>query len=459
MMDNPPEYPYPVNSLAQPFPPLPPARYEALLVRIREYNSRPPITLWKGEIIHGVEFLQAYASAGVEPRFEPVPDDADPREFLMAESLPYQEMDDNARGIAAYLFSQWSTRGRPRAQDENYANLRNIPQEESAASFGVSLRLVSYASQVLSDDSTAIPELQQAVREWKIKCSDAAQVVDKPKGVQEKAVALVNRKKARTVKSAAELVEREIADAEAAAAFRENRARPLDETITLHVASMDNLQALVEPGSVDAIITHPPHTQEALPQYAALAALAAHALSDAGVLVVVGSGILLPDMLKHLEHPDLEWLTEFDLRFHGQASLSGRPHFIQLHRRPVLVYRKGGYRADGYDDLIEVPAEDDLTPGCTRHEFAMRQLVDLFAKPGQLVCDPGMLDRSGTALGARKSGCRFIGASERQDSIDQIIQRLKREEEILTAQAAPAAGEEGTDEDVAPPEDTGDSDR
>ena len=425
MTDNPQESPFPISTLALAFPPSRPARYASLVVRIDRYGFRPPVIVWRGEIIFGVELLKAYTEAGVAPIFEHLPEDADPVETLAAGAIPVLEMDNNQRGVSAYLLSQWSTRGRPRAEEEKSANLRNITQEDSARLYGVGVRLVTCAAQVLSEDSKAVPALRQVVREWRVKASDAARVVSRPAEVQERAVALVIRKEARTVKAAVERVEREIADAEVAAALADMLAKPMDETVTLHVARTCDLLRLVPAGSVDAVITHPPHDEDKLLIYSDLANVAAHALKPEGFMAVVGSGMLLPQMLKHLEHEGLRWIMEADVFFRGPPARSGRPYFLSLHRRPLLIYGKPAFRPFCGDDVIEVPPPDALPPGLDQNEVAMRMIMEKLCRPGQTVCDPVMLDRAGTALAARRNGCTFIGATEQQPSRDRIRKRLE----------------------------------
>ena len=111
MTDNQKEYPYPIGQLAESFLPLSPARHAALVVQIDQHGFRPSAIVWREEIIFGVALLQAYKEAGVEPRSEQLADDADPTEALAAEAIPFLEMDNNARGRAAWMASEWSTRG------------------------------------------------------------------------------------------------------------------------------------------------------------------------------------------------------------------------------------------------------------------------------------------------------------------------------------------------------------
>ncbi len=438
-----PGCPYPISFLALAFPPLSPAQCSRLLASIIAHGLIHPIVVWRGQVIDGLHRLKACLEAGVEPRYEILDDDADPFQYLAGVNVPHRDMTQNDKARLAYDMSQYSKPGRPRATDENSAHVRNITQGEAAELVGVSKRLVSDASRVLSDDSTAVPALQETVRERLVGCRDAAMVVDQPREVQIRGMELMAQTEVRTMKRAVARVESEIALAEEAAALADILARPLDETITLHTATVADLHGLVTAGSLDAVISYPPLTEEALPLLSGLASFAAHALADTGVMVVVGNGLILPRMLEQLAHPDLEWLAEFDLVLQGPPESSGRPHRIALHRRPLLVYGKEGFRVAGMDDLIEAPPADELPPGLRRNEVAIGMVVERFCKPGQTVCDPVMRDRAGTALAARDLGCIFFGASETQSSIDRIRVRLARVEDKRGDHLTNDAGAEG----------------
>ena len=420
---------YPIHPLARIFPPLTPERYAALVASIAALGLIDPITVWRGQIIDGVHRLRACAETGVEPRYEFLDDDADPREYVMAKHGPRRDLDSNQRAIVAYRLSQWSTPGRPRGEDENCSNLNSLTQVRAATEFGVSRTLLSYAGRVLSLDSTAVPELRQAVDDWEVKAHDAARVVNRSPEVQRMALDLVLTKKAKTIVGAVRQAEREMAQAEEAEVRESNLALALGETITLHTATVATLQTLVAPGSVDTIITHPPERSEFLPIFSDLAAFAAHALRDPGVLVIVGGAMFMPWALKNLEHDQLRWVAELDLVHRGQPGNSGTPRFMRLHRRPVLVYSKGVFRTNEMHDLFEVPPPGELPDGLNEEETAMSLLVERLVRPGQRVCDPIMLDRAGTALAARRHGCTFIGADKTQSCVDRIRKRLEDAED------------------------------
>ena len=433
---------YSIHWLAHVFPPLTPERYAALVASIQAIGLIDPITVWQDQIIDGLHRLRACAEAGVEPRYEFLDDAADPVQYVLAKNGLRRDMDDSERAVVAHLLSQGSAPGRPRQDGENCSDVNSFTQGQAGEAWKVSRTMVSYAKRVLSEDGPAVPELRQAVKDWKVKVSPAAQLANRPPEVQQRALNLWEKKGSGTLTEAARQVERQMTEEADAAALDDYRARSLDETATLHVAPVSGLQALVAAGSVDAIITHPPHTEDFLPTFADLAAFAAHALKPTGVLVVVGHGMLLPRILKNLERPDLHWVVGMDLVFHGKPASSGRPRFMHLHRRPVLVFCKGMFRTDGMHDLFQVPPREELPGELDEGEMAMQLIVEQLVQPGQTICDPVMLDRAGTALAARRYGCIFIGAAEHAYGVVRVQRRLLEAEDNVedNVQDQPEAG-------------------
>ena len=59
----------------------------------------------------------------------------------------------------------------------------------------------------------------------------------------------------------------------------------------------------------------------------------------------------------------------------------------------------------------------------------MAMLVQRFARPGQVVCDPCLLGWRGTAQGAREHGCIFIGAERDKSCLDRTRRYLVEAEE------------------------------
>ena len=235
----------------------------------------------------------------------------------------------------------------------------------------------------------------------------------------------------RNLAGAARRVNDETSRQEDAAALESNRARPMAVTMTLHHSAVAGLDRLVAEASIDAIVTNPPNSPESLPLFSDLAAFAAHALRPGGVMAVLANAMRLPAIIGRLTHPGLEWVAEFDYRYGGPPVSSGYPHRVSLGRKPLLIYGKPGFRLQGGNDVIEVPPPDGpaMRPqGRQRDDAGMALIVERFARPGQVVCDPVLLDRSSIALAARRHGCIFIGAGTDQSCINRIRDRLARAE-------------------------------
>ena len=294
-----------------------------------------------------------------------------------------------------------------------------------------SLRLVRDTARVMSPDSQAAPALRTALRGCRIKVSDAKKALDQPAEVQEEALALLESGAARNHRGALRQVKSERDEAAEAAAVLAIGAGPLDENVTLHQAALTDLPGLVPPASVDIIFCHPPHGPESLPRLTELAAFAAHALKPAGALLVISGMERLPQTLEALQNRDLRWVAEFDYRDNSTTNRSGPPHRIQLRRKPLLVYGKPAFRLPPGDDVIELPPPEEGA-GAVRqwqlHNAGVDLIVQRFARPGQLICDPMMLGRASALLAARSLGCPFIGADREASSVARVRRYLAEAE-------------------------------
>ena len=262
-----------------------------------------PVAVWRGEVIDGRHRLRAGAEAGVEPRFSHLDAATDPLEYVLARNEARRHQDTSQRALIAYELSRESRPGGDRRSDDyqrnadHSANLPNgLTQEQAAARLEISPRLVRDTGRIMA-------ALRQAVRARRVKISDAKRALEQPAEVQEAALALVASGAAKTLGRAVSQVNSERAEAAAAAVGAANRAKPLDETITLHRAALVDLAKLVAAASVDVIITHPPHGAESLPLLTELAAFAAHALQPSGSLVALSGMEQLPETLERLNTP------------------------------------------------------------------------------------------------------------------------------------------------------------
>ena len=448
---------YPVSDEANLFPEASPGDYQAVLVSIKEIGQQEPIVRKDGQIIDGRTRLRVCGELGVEPRFIELGDDVDPLQYVLAKNLARRHLDASQRAVIAYKLSAWSRPGGDRRSEaylEGVDHSAILPdgysQEQSAKLMNVSLRSVRQAGKVISEDSPAVPALRHAVEaagERRVNVSDAAKVVDQPTEVQEQALDRVLRGKSKTISSAVLQIQSEVMGAAEAEALESNRAKPIDETITLHHSAVSDLSGLVAPASVDAIITNPPNNPESLPVFSDLAAFAAHALKADGVMVVMNNGMQLPEVLEHLKHPDLKWVFEFDFQHQGVPIDVGTSPRITLRRRSLLIYGKPGFKLNEVDNVIALQTSDALPIGQLQRRLfdeAMALIVERFARPGHVVCDPILQGRASTALAARKHGCFFIGADKDDVNLEHIMKSLTRDDGDVgsesNSQAVPPGG-------------------
>ena len=427
---------YSISDLADAFPDMSSREFEKLKSSIREDGLLEPIAIWGGEVIDGRHRYKACLEAGVEPRFEYLSDDVNPVRYVIARNDTYRHLDASRRAVIAHKLSGWSRPGGDRRSKEyrtgrdHYAKVHNgLDQKEASKLLGVSTRSTVEAGTVLSETGPADPAVRSAVERGILKISDAGRVITEPAEVQREALECVLRGEARTITRAVNKLKNKLQEEEDAQVAEATSGWPDPGTVTLHHRPVGELHTVVAPASVHVIVTHPPGAPESLPLYSQLAAYADHALREDGILVVMGNTTLLPQLMEHLQHPGLKWVAEFDYHWDGEPFRSSYPHRITMRRKPILVYGKRRFQLNGGDDVINVPSLDEIAAGQPRlhqHDMGMSMVVQRFARPGQVVSDPFLLGRCGTALGARDRGCSFIGADKDRSCIDRTRSLLGR---------------------------------
>ena len=429
---------YPLSALATIFPPMSPSEFQEMIQSVRERGLQKPITRWQGQIIDGRHRYEACLHAGVAPRFHELPDDADPLDHVLDENATRRHMTESQRAIAAHRLweessSEWTALRLPGES----ANLHTFTRQEAANRFNVSRRLAAHAGKVVGRDTQAIPELRLAAEQGIVAVSDASKAAVQAPDIQLRALELVQGGRSRTIGAAVKEVLQEIRDQQLEESPGEITPEQLSAGIALHRSTVGDLHGLVDRESIDAIITFPPTSGESLAMLPDLASFAAHALKPSGVMVVLASGELLPDVLDHLKHPELRWVCEFDYIFGEPAIRLRGKHPLELRRRPLLVFGKARFRLGKGHDVIRLPRPDDSARPTQRLEAGMRLIVQRFTRPGQVVCDPIMLDRAGVGLAALEGGCRFVGAERDQSCVDRVSRRLAE-----AGMADPSSGQE-----------------
>ncbi len=408
--------------------------FSGLVEDIKEKGLACPITRWRGEIIDGVHRLLACLEAGVEPVFEGLDDDADPEGHIESKNDKRRHLTFGEKAEAAAKRSARSKRGRPRHSDaEKSANLRNkstsLTQEEAAKSVKISPKSVSHGVRVFSSDSSAIPELQQAVREDTISVSDASKVVNETPEVQRKAVQLVASGESRTAVDGVRRARLESApprwkDADDVSPVYEKNG------ICIHRVGVGDLISRLEAGSADVVIcasTAPDESGDRMLGSAAM--LACHVLSNEGILILAADPGRLPQQLARVtQRKNLEWICQVNLVFESAVSNTGEPHYIEQRCIPLLLFGKSGARLDGGDDVIIVPPQPEESmnqPQSIQH--AAELLIRRFVKPGQVVCIPDLsVGNIHLLIAAAKAGCRIIAADSNQSRISRVVKELSK---------------------------------
>ena len=417
-----------VSPLAGIFPPMTEGEYARLEESIREGGLLEEITLWRGAVIDGVHRLRACLRLGIEPRFFSLPDDADPLAHVIGKNGSRRSLAPWQRPIAAFRASESSRVGRPRSSGENCANLRNfLTQGEAARLFRVSRRSVTAAARVLGRESPATAELRRAVLSGRITVSAAAAAVKEPAGVQRRAVDLLFRREARTVRQAVDMVKEELglpegAEPAVALPFAADNLPPV-----FHHSAVAGLQDFVEPETVDAIVTFPP--ADAGSVLTDMAEFAVHSLKRTGGMFVLAATERLPDFIERLRHPGLNWVCSPHYVHNGRAAGSGRnTQGGAPGQKLLLVFGKPGFRLNGGDRVISALFHDEGAQGSRRThlDLGMELIISRFTGPGDLVCDPLLLGRKQSALAAAKQGRRFVGADDDASRLAAVVRQLER---------------------------------
>ena len=166
--------------------------------------------------------------------------------------------------------------------------------------------------------------------------------------MQRRAVDLLLRREARTVRLAVDIVKEELGLAEAAESADTLPVATGNLPPVFHLSAVAGLQGFVEPETVDAIVTFPP--ADAGSVLTDLAGFAAHSLKRTGGMFVLAATERLPDFIERLRHPGLAWVCSPHYVHNGRAAGSGRnTQGGAPGQKLLLVFGKTGFRLNGGD--------------------------------------------------------------------------------------------------------------
>ena len=180
----------PFHPLADIFPLIDGAEFDALRDDIAAHGVREPVILFEGAILDGRNRYRAAQAAGVDcPMTEYRGDDA--AAFVVSLNIHRRHLTESQRAMAAAKLANMRV-GRP----NNHANLHDLfdddakpspmPREDAAKLLNVSPRSVATAKKVQEE---APAEIVHAVESGKISVSLAAKVVELPEAAQAEIIA------------------------------------------------------------------------------------------------------------------------------------------------------------------------------------------------------------------------------------------------------------------------------
>ena len=419
---------FPISAWAELSPDMSPEQLRLLVEDVKRRGIIDPPDVLDGQVVDGRKREAARKTAGTQTRYNILPEETNVVRHLLSKHEMRGHYDENQRAVYGYrlYIKQFIEAGLD--PEESSANLRNFfSQEEITEGLGVSPRTMSSVSAVLSSRRTSCVSLKDAVLANSIKASDAESILGEPEEIQERAVAMALAGESTTVKRAVERIKQEIAPDDMTEAVPAPSTAVGGGPIALHQATVSDLIGLVEPESLDCIVTFPSPDPSMRERLCHLAEFAVHGLKKAtGVMAILTTGQYVAPVLHLLNHPELVWVFEMNYR-PPVAIGSAPPHRIMMTRMPLLLFGLGGFRLQGGDDEIKVPPADDSDTGNrpdARLDAGMELIVERLTSPGQVVCDPLMLHRYHSAAAAWKTGRTFIGATDSEANLRRIRNRL-----------------------------------
>jgi ParB-like chromosome segregation protein Spo0J len=172
---------YPIHPLAELFPSIDGAEFYALVASIKAGGLRDAITIHEGAVIDGRNRQRACEAAGVDARYEPLPSDADPLQFVLDRNLTRRHLTESQRAMVAAKIANMKQGNNSNAQ------ICATSQNVAADRLNVSRRSVQSATKVRDG---GVIELQRAVERGDVAVSAAAAVSELDDDEQRKVVAL-----------------------------------------------------------------------------------------------------------------------------------------------------------------------------------------------------------------------------------------------------------------------------
>lgn len=406
------------HPLANIFPLIEGAEFEALVADVKENGVHEPVILLEGMILDGRNRYRAAAVNSVA--FETIEYRGnDPLGYVVSLNLRRRHLDESQR---AMVMARIATLPKGVRSDTAIA-ASVLTQEQASRLLNVSVDSGQRARKVIDEGA---PELVAAVERGEVSVSAAAEVASLTK---EEQIVIVARGEDEIVREAnrikRERKEEKKAKREAIKrAVPDNLPRVSDRFTLMHADLRD---ADIKPESIDLILTDPPYPEEHLECFRWLADCAAKWLKPGGTLAVMSGQAHLPKVIDRLCLNDAlsyRWTMAY-LTPGGQA-VQIFPRKVNTFWKPIILMQKGNIDGDWIGDVSKSDPNDNdkRFHHWGQSESGIADLINRLSLPGQVICDP-FLGGGTTGLVSVQMNRVFIGCDIDENNVKISASRMQ----------------------------------
>ncbi|HNQ88454.1 MAG TPA: DNA methyltransferase [Verrucomicrobiota bacterium] len=220
---------------------------------------------------------------------------------------------------------------------------------------------------------------------------------------------------------------------------------PAEKRFLLH--NCDILEAPIQDGSIDAIITDPPYGGDDLDCWRKLGEFGARKLKAGGVLLAMGGLYNLPEQIQNLKAGGLEYYWMLCCMYERQHGDYPRPRKVRTFWKPVLWFVKGEYDRTFQETDVFPDPYANASRGKKYHRWGQSlpfftTLINKFTYADELVCDP-FLGGGTTGIACLALKRRFVGIEVDPVAYATSHRRLTEwKPEPITVELTPQAEQE-----------------
>ena len=159
--------------------------------------------------------------------------------------------------------------------------------------------------------------------------------------------------------------------------------------LVVHDNFYDYCMDIIEPNSIDHIVTDPPYPKEFLPLWSQLSEADSRVLKPGGFCITYTGEYHLPEVIDRLrEHLDWYWIV--CMRMAGAHAVVYPRNISKGYRTILVFYKKPMEKVKGriHDLIIDSGGRDKELHKWQQAEGGFAKLLKMFTLPGQMILDP-----------------------------------------------------------------------